>query len=236
MKRNLVHHFVYKIIDMRDMSVKYTGRHSTPIMEDGYMGSGKFLQEQYDEQGEENFMLEPIEHTTKEKLSEREKYWIQKNNTLWPNGWNLTDGGESFDYVNEHRKEFHPQFTNKTLWSKLMKGARIKAMKTQKECYEKTGTKNAYYYCHTKEGQIERSRLGMEVLKLRYPNGIWSGKRHKQSTKKKIGALSSIHQSGTGNSQFGSMWITDGKQNRKIKKDSTIPTSFRKGRVMLMHS
>lgn len=39
------------------------------------------------------------------------------------------------------------------------------------------------------------------------------------------------HQKGSTNSQFGTMWITDGKSNTKITKDSTIPEGWRKGRV-----
>jgi hypothetical protein len=37
---------------------------------------------------------------------------------------------------------------------------------------------------------------------------------------------------GSGNSQFGTMWITDGSSNLKIKKNDSIPEGFRKGRVI----
>ena len=39
-----------------------------------------------------------------------------------------------------------------------------------------------------------------------------------------------IHQSGKGNSQWGTMWITDGTINMKIKKFDTIPKGFAPGR------
>lgn len=39
------------------------------------------------------------------------------------------------------------------------------------------------------------------------------------------------HQQGNKNSQFGTMWITDGHLNRKIKKDEIIPEGWRMGRV-----
>jgi hypothetical protein len=35
---------------------------------------------------------------------------------------------------------------------------------------------------------------------------------------------------GETNSQFGSMWITNGVENRKLKKDSIIPEGWTKGR------
>jgi hypothetical protein len=37
-------------------------------------------------------------------------------------------------------------------------------------------------------------------------------------------------QSGEKNSQFGTMWITDGVTNKKIKKNDTIPEGWCKGR------
>ncbi|ATW62703.1 putative endonuclease [Synechococcus phage S-CBWM1] len=39
------------------------------------------------------------------------------------------------------------------------------------------------------------------------------------------------HQQGTRNSQYGTMWVTDGETNRKIKKGEPIPEGFRAGRV-----
>lgn len=47
-----------------------------------------------------------------------------------------------------------------------------------------------------------------------------------------IGSLSSIHQKGDGNSQYGTMWISNPilKTNIKIKKDENIPEGWLKGR------
>jgi len=39
------------------------------------------------------------------------------------------------------------------------------------------------------------------------------------------------HQQGEKNSQYGTMWITDGILNRKIKKEDVIPEGWRKGMV-----
>jgi hypothetical protein len=38
---------------------------------------------------------------------------------------------------------------------------------------------------------------------------------------------------GEKNSSFGSMWITNGVESKKIKKDDLIPDGWRKGRKML---
>jgi len=54
------------------------------------------------------------------------------------------------------------------------------------------------------------------------------GLKKKKETYKKIS-----HQQGTKNSQYGSMWITDGTKGntRKISKEDPIPEGYRKGRV-----
>lgn len=49
--------------------------------------------------------------------------------------------------------------------------------------------------------------------------------------KRKIGIANSKNQKGIQNSQFGTMWITDGVSNKKIKKGENIPEGFIPGRV-----
>lgn len=68
----------------------------------------------------------------------------------------------------------------------------------------------------------------------RYVNGelvhIWTGKKHKEETKRKIGQANSLKQKGSKNSQYGTMWITNGKENKKIKKEEKMPEGWSKGR------
>lgn len=45
--------------------------------------------------GEDNFSFEVIEECKKEELNEREKYWIKYYNSIIPNGYNMTTGGDS---------------------------------------------------------------------------------------------------------------------------------------------
>ena len=56
--------------------------------------------------GWENFTVEIIETCPVEFLNEREMFWIRELNTKAPNGYNLTDGGESclgFKHTDESR-------------------------------------------------------------------------------------------------------------------------------------
>ena len=39
--------------------------------------------------------------------------------------------------------------------------------------------------------------------------------------------------SGEANSQYGTMWITNGTENKKIKKENVIPEGWYKGRILV---
>jgi group I intron endonuclease len=60
-----------------------------------YYGSGIHINRAIKRYGKSNFNKDILEEITdKDKLSTRERYWINELNTISPNGYNLTDGGE----------------------------------------------------------------------------------------------------------------------------------------------
>ncbi len=71
-----------------------------------------------------------------------------------------------------------------------------------------------------------------KTLKSKYPNGTFNGHSHSEQTKKIMSEKASIRQKGSGNNQYGTMWITDGTANRKIKKEEVITKGWRRGRVI----
>lgn len=75
--------------------------------------------------------------------------------------------------------------------------------------------------------------ISLGAKKYQSVNGNpFCGKTHKEETKITIGINSSKHQTGSGNSQYGTMWITNGQENKKIKRDiDVIPEGWSKGRV-----
>lgn len=56
------------------------------------------------------------------------------------------------------------------------------------------------------------------------------GKSHSEETKKKMSDSAKISSSGKRNSQFGTMWITNEIESKKILKTDLIPEGWRKGR------
>jgi hypothetical protein len=76
--------------------------------------------------------------------------------------------------------------------------------------------------------------FNVDINDPRYLSGeltyIWTGKKHKEETKRKISETNKIKQKGELNSQYGTMWITNGIENKKIKKDEIIPEGWTKGR------
>ena len=87
-------HFVYITTNLIN-GKQYVGDHSTNDLNDGYLGSGRpYLQRALRQYGKQNFKKEILEvfPSKKEAFNAQEKY-IQKYNTLFPNGYNLSPTG-----------------------------------------------------------------------------------------------------------------------------------------------
>lgn len=97
--------------------------------------------------------------------------------------------------------------------------------------FEKYGVTNANYIPGVKELLREKNKLWCKMNPPTQPHN-WLGRTHSEDTKRKIGEANSKHQKGKNNSQYGKMWITDGNDNRTIKKTEDIPENWYKGRTI----
>jgi len=61
---------------------------------------------------------------------------------------------------------------------------------------------------------------------------IWTDRKHSIETKNKIGIKNSNKQKGEKNSQFGTCWVTNGVENKKIKNNKQIPDGWVRGRTL----
>ena len=194
----------------------YVGVHKTMNINDGYMGSGKVIKDAIQKYGINNFkkdILETFENS--ESMYAKEKQIVNEQFLSRDDVYNLRRGGHGgFDYLNSNGLNI--QWKDKT----------SKQLKTSISLKQKW--KNDPNY-----GLALRAVLG-----IRSDNFIESakqsfrGKYHSDNTREKMRNSAVGKHNGDKNSQFGSMWITDGTINKKINKTDSIPGGWRKGRVI----
>lgn len=87
--------YIYKVTN-RINGKMYIGQHRYDGvgLDPRYFGSGVLLKKAYDKYGIENFDMELVEECPEEDLNPLEQLYIEHYNTLKPNGYNLTEGGE----------------------------------------------------------------------------------------------------------------------------------------------
>jgi hypothetical protein len=196
--------------------------HSTNDLNDGYVGSGKILRYSIRKYGLENHRFEILEHLSDRKsLFLRESEMVNQDLLSDPLCMNLRYGGDGgWEHIN----------TNTSLRIEKNKKAReITAKKL-----EKTYGSEYQSILGKKGGKIRvtlHPNLSSEIAKRGHLEGWLSfkGKKHTEESKEKMRKSKNV---GMDNSQYGSMWITNGTDNKKIKKNDLIPTGWFNGRKM----
>lgn len=198
----------------------YIGCHKTTNLDDGYMGSGKYLKRAIAKHGVDNFEKEILFiYDNPEEMFAKEAELVDENFLSEANTYNIKLGGSGgFDHLNtpEKLKE------NRDIRLKNSK----KGGKVHKTRMDTDSEYREQCLSRMRDGVVKAHKAG----KYRYDTN--SGKTHTDEAKQKIGAASSIHQQGEGNSQFGTMWIYNPelKQSERIKKGDPIPDGWKKGR------
>jgi 3-oxoacyl-ACP reductase-like protein len=217
-----MYYTIYKITNKLNGKI-YIGKHQTKDLNDGYMGSGKYLKRAIEKYGIENFSKEILNvFDNEEKMNAEEAKIVTEEFVKDNNNYNLCIGGEGgFSYINSNGLNVdivEQRSRNQNMVSQWSKNANdIKKLKLKNDLiFKETYLKN----------------MSNGVKKYIHENGHWwNGKTHTEETKRKISEANSNHQMGKDNSQYGTMWITDGINNKKIKKDvDFIPDGWYKGR------
>jgi hypothetical protein len=204
------YHFIYKTTNLTNDTF-YIGMHSTNNLNDGYLGSGTRVRRSIRKYGKENFKIEYLEFfDSRELLVEREKQLVNEDLLKEPNCLNIAKGGLGGNTGNAFNTETS-LIANRIQWT--LQKRKLRSIEARQQSIEKV--KNGTH-----------SWLGK-----RDDGGMFKGKSHTEETKKKIGEANSKKQKGSKNSQFGTRWITNGTENKKIKKEEWIPTGWKAGRV-----
>jgi hypothetical protein len=200
------YNYIYKTTNLKNGKF-YVGMHSTDNLNDGYLGSGDRLRRSIRRNGKENFNLEILEFLpNRDSLSLREKELINESLLKNPMCMNISLGG-------------HGGLTSIEHGLKLKKGS---------SDYQKKIWQNSEYRekisSVLRNNMKESHRLG----KIKYDTT--KGKNISEEHKRKIGEANKIKQSGSSNSQFGTCWITNGIENKKVKKSNALPDGWSFGR------
>ncbi len=211
---------IYKITNKLNQKI-YIGMHKTKNLQDNYMGSGKLLKRAIQKYGEENFIKEILFiFNTAEEMFAKEKeivnqLFIESNNT-----YNIMEGGYGgYSYINESGKNIHHK--NIEIRKKnLLTGDKIKEFLIEKGLFEEW-----------------KQKVSTSLKEKWKRDGFhWTGRKHKEDTKKKIGEKLKVAQSGAKNSQYGTCWVyhSETNKNLKIKKEQLqtyLTNGYVKGRV-----
>ena len=190
------YHYLYKTTNLINNKY-YCGMHSTSNLEDGYLGSGLKLRCSIRKYGKENFKLEILEFfDDREKLIEAEIKLITEELIDDEFCMNLMNGGSGGNagFSTEQYRE----------WASL--GGKKAMQKIQND----------------PELKIKFTKIYSDTLKRTHKEGkikygTFIGKNHTEETKNKIGSANSKKQQGKLNSQYGTCWITNSVENKKIK-------------------
>jgi len=180
----------------------YIGMHSTNDLDDGYLGSGNRLRLAIRKHGKENFKREILEF-----IESRAELKVRE-----------------FEIVNLE------EIAKKDCMNLVVGGEGGNATAEYTSKYQKNKWKDKEYRKKMskllKEYVTENHKQG----KMKYDN--FTGNKHSEKTKKKMSESSKGMGVGTTNSQYGTRWITNDIENKKIKKYETTPEGWRDGRVL----
>jgi len=211
MRKEKQYHYIYKTTDLRNGNF-YIGAHSTNDLNDGYLGSGTRLRRAIKKHGKDKFNLEILEYFDSRKLlMERESEIVNLGLIKDEKCMNLKPGGRGGFSIENARKGgyaaaeiLRDKWASDSKWGKYMIG-RLN-----------NGRRKAIL-----DGRMKRQY-----------NPWPKGKLHTDAAKKKMSESSKGQGLGTSNSQYGTCWITNGTENKKINKEDNITEGWNLGRFI----
>ncbi len=207
-------YYIYQITNLINGKI-YIGVHKTSNIEDGYMGSGTYLKRAQEEYGIENFEKRILKFfESEEEMFQEEAKIVTTDFLSRKDVYNLRKGGTG---------GFAPYATERALAAKTPE-------KLKEISILGNAAKQRKYPSGVSPRMLQYSRSEENKEKLRKVQELANSA---EALKKKKDTFQTIqHQHGEKNSQYGTMWITDGSENRKIRKNEDIPQGWKKGRVL----
>lgn len=193
-------HIVYKTVNIIN-EMFYIGYHKTATLDDGYVGSGKYLKSAIKKYGIENFRREVLAvFETEQEAFELEKKLVAKLQGILC--YNIHEGGSGgFGWIN--KQKLNNAAENSRRGCEAIKN-KIKTDPILKKKYTELAN---------------NARPFRTKYKLYPPimSAKWRGQHHTPEARKRI----SIAQSGEGNSNFGKSWM----RNESLQKSKPVSHS-----------
>lgn len=214
--KNKKFHFLYKTTNLINGRY-YFGMHSTNNLEDGYVGSGTLLRRALVKYGKENFKMEILKfYNSREELSKAENDLITETELAKKSCMNLKPGGTGGFSSAKHKEHF-------------LKAGKENRKKACIKHLERLKSDPEYRTAWSRKRRETQSRHG-------FAEGTFKGRHHTEATKKLMREKAQGRHAGSSNSQFGTCWITNGIESKKIFKGSDIPEGWNLGRKIKFRS
>lgn len=206
------YHYIYRTTNLISGRY-YIGMHSTDDVDDGYLGSGTYLKRSLNKYGKENHSIEILEFVnTREELAARERDIVSLQKIAKKECMNLKVGGSG-------------GFSKEASLRGSQKGNAIhtKRLKENKDYLQSKIKQLTSGFAQKWKTDLEFRQEVVERLSFR-------GRTHTQETIQKMKQSHKDQGRGTNNSQYGTCWITNNLESKKIPKGDTIPEGWRLGR------
>lgn len=199
----------------------YVGVHQTKSLDDGYMGSGKVIRRAIHKHGIENFtkvILETFENA--EAMYAREAEIVDSEFLKRSDVYNICNGGSGgWEYLN---KDSDLQRSKGERGNRKMKILRETDQEWNKKISEIHSKAQLKTYIEGRGVAGCFGELQSEMTKRAASSEAI--KKRKQTFEERG------HQRGEKNSSFGTIWITNEVESKKIKKTDSIPEGWKRGR------
>lgn len=199
---------VYKITNNVNGMI-YIGSHQTKNINDDYFGSGRYIKCAIEKYGLENFVKEILFiFENEQEMFKKERELVNEEFINDPKTYNIVLGGQGgFNFINNNSLNY--KFTNEDA---------IKGVKARNESDNWRQSLKRRKYDDTKYDCLRGENSPTKRPEVRAKISV---KRKGVSTG-----------NGSANSQFGTCWITNGKENSKIRTNDEIPFGWYKGRTI----
>ena len=219
------YHYLYKTTNTINKKF-YVGIHSTNNLDDGYLGSGRYLKRSVKKYGEENFIVEKLEFfDNREALIGREIDYVNKTFLSDPLCMNLMTGGLCAPTSN--------------IGSKRSEESKVKMRDhaSNKEANEKLRwlEKNDPVWIAKKSDKLRKAKTGKKRPDIKNSEFNFKGLHHTEESKKNISKNLREYFKCSGSKVLGTIWIMKGEESKKTRPEDLndfIAMGWKRGRII----